>query len=143
VLQHPVQFGQHRLRGTGGIGAGAGRCGFQRFGTPGQVESADAPGAVQAMLAELDRVLQHVQAYLASTSPATDADDTPALSRADHQRLQAMLEGGDFEAIDEVRRLTGRLRHQHAQAAREIETAVSAFDFERALAALGRIPTAQ
>jgi len=105
--------------------------------------AAGSPGigadAARALLAELDQVLAHVQAFIDTPAGVPAAAAAPALDSAELQRLRGLLEGGDFEAITALRRLTARLRQQQPDAARRIEAAVSVFDFEAALAALDAV----
>jgi two-component system, sensor histidine kinase and response regulator len=71
------------------------------------------------------------------TMPAPLADDAAGLT--DLERLQGLLEAGDFESLDLTRRLQPRLVSMDAPLARRLETLVHRFDYEQALGVLQQL----
>lgn len=111
-------------------------------GAQGTADATGLPAAVHALLQGLDGLLQGIELALASPAvadvpPAQPAQ--PVVSVKDRDRLMRMLASGDYAAVAEARRLTQALQPQHPQAAREIDAAMAAFDFERALSTLRRL----
>ena len=100
------------------------------------MEAGGADGLALADLQQsLTRVMQAIDRHLASGAMPAQAL-LPTLPAHEREHLLALLEGGDFDAIAVARRLAPQLAQLHPAAAREIDAAMSAFDFERALTAL-------
>jgi two-component system sensor histidine kinase/response regulator len=102
-------------------------------------EQVETQGADSQALADLQQglscVMQAIDQHLVSDGAAAHAA-LPALSGHDRQQLLVLLEAGDFDAVAEARRLMPQLLQQHPTVAHQIESAMSVFDFERALSAL-------
>jgi hypothetical protein len=78
--------------------------------------------------------MQAIDRHLARTCDAAHAAADTA--GASVPAPAGVLEGGDFDAIAVARRLMPQLLQQHPTVAHQIESAMSVFDFERALSAL-------
>jgi HPt (histidine-containing phosphotransfer) domain-containing protein len=102
-------------------------------------EQVETQGADSQALADLQQglscVMQAIDQHLVSDGAAAHAA-LPALSGHDRQQLLVLLEAGDFDAVAQARRLMPQLLQQHPTVAHQIESAMSVFDFERALSAL-------
>ena len=101
----------------------------------GAGDGAQVAGLVNALDAELARVLQEVDAMLAGPHavPLTAAP----VAELDLTRLRAMLDIGDGRASDLVQQWRpGLLAALGPERMRTFDTAISRFDFERALALL-------
>ena len=127
----PLQQLAHSLKGSASaVGA------FALASLAERVEAGGADGLALADLQQsLTRVMQAIDRHLASGAMPAQAL-LPTLPAHEREHLLALLEGGDFDAIAVARRLAPQLAQLHPAAAREIDAAMSAFDFERALTAL-------
>jgi PAS domain S-box-containing protein len=100
--------------------------------------AADARADVaHAVVRELDAALDAIREHLDgnATQPAPLPPDP--VTDADLARLQSLLDAGDYEAVTLLRELAGPLRERFGAArTAPLETALRAFDYDRALAAL-------
>lgn len=88
------------------------------------------------MLRELTRVVEGIRECLQTdvTSPAPLSED--AAPRQTLQRLEALLQAGDFEAMALWRHHALLLRRELGPLAQEFEDRLRSFDFEGALLVL-------
>jgi len=99
--------------------------------------AAPDPQLLDRLETELARVIAEVEALLAAPSPSALALQ-PALPDADLAQLCTLLDLGDSGAQDIITEKNGALRARLGEARMaQLEAAVAAFDFERALDLLG------
>jgi PAS domain S-box-containing protein len=92
--------------------------------------------AAHAMQRELVSLVTGIRECLcaADTMPAPLSSE--AVPGAALDRLEALLEAGDYEAVTVFRELATTLRRQFGASVKEVESRLRSFDYERALAAL-------
>jgi hypothetical protein len=86
------------------------------------------------MVRELELLVAGIREHLVgdATLPAPLGDEWVSEEALD--RLESLLEDGDFDAVATFRELATRLRRQFGAPVRVIETRLRDFDFEQALA---------
>lgn len=110
----------------------------------GSKDDAGLPALVDALDAELARVLRQVEAMLAAPEAAFAAATTAAAAEPipdqELARLRAMLDIGDGRAPDVVRQWRAGLEAALGrERMRSFDAAIERFDFERALALLEQL----
>ncbi|MBI5258718.1 MAG: PAS domain S-box protein [Burkholderiales bacterium] len=95
--------------------------------------------AARMLLQDLSQLVDAIQERLAQDDTMPAPLDGAAVSPTLLDRLETMLGTADYQSITLYRSVADTLRRQQAGAAREIEAALRAYDYERALLALRRL----
>ncbi len=92
--------------------------------------------ALHDMLEELDALVAAIRDGLSAGDTQPAPLEEPLVHDEALDRLAALTEDADYEALTQFRRLAGSLRRQHGPRVDEIGAALADFDYERALVLL-------